>query len=148
LTSTEKIVLVSSLATAVTELRKIKSNVDAKAVFARYIRRRNDPDSVEAKLANFYDNDEVLDFGGRVANILTEDPVWLGRLARQVLTPYYESIGRRDLTDPDVEKEGAEAASATGASLASAREDYGGKLPTDDFEWMQEHLGCGTARAA
>ena len=140
--STEQVVLISSLGTAVTELRKTKSVVDAKTVLAWYIRRRNDTNSVEAKLAKSYDNDQILEFGGRMCNILTEDPVWLGRLARLVLTPFYESIGRRELSDAGVERDGAEAAEAVCTALESARENYGGKLPSDDFEWVWDHLGC------
>ena len=137
--STEQVVLISSLGTAVTELRKVKKVVEARSVLAWYIKRRNDDSTVESKLAKVFDNDQILEAGGKLSSVLDEDPIWLSRMARQVLTPFYDSIGRRDFSDPEVTKNSAATAEAACASLSDI---YGDKLPSESFEWISQQLGC------
>lgn len=134
--------LVGSVASIISLLQQNKEIVNPKAVLGQFRTRESDLESVEHQLGKIVTEDQILEQAAILSAIHQTDNLWLDRITKKCLEPYYVAIKDYGLDDVDVEEKRGETADCVCNNLKMARKDNGGKFATEELKKLWSQFGC------
>jgi hypothetical protein len=134
--------LVGSVASIISLIQQNNEFLHPKTILDHFRKRQNDPSAPEYQLGRVVKESDIVEQAEILLAIFATDSLFLDRITKKCLGPYYDAIKNHDLEDIEVVEQRNVTARCVCRNIKLALDDNGGRFPNDAYKELWEQFGC------
>lgn len=134
--------LVGSVASIISLIQQNNEFLHTKTILDHFRKREGDPTTPEYQLGRVVTESDIVEQAEILLAIVATDSLFLDRITKKCLRPYYDAIKDHDLDDIEVVEQRNVTARCVCRNIKLALDDNGGRFPNDSYRKLWEQFGC------